>query len=92
MRLYIKLALATGVPFGVIMGVIFSNASVLPGVIAGVLFGIVMSAIIGTLQLRADRAAQRRATDHRRVRMAKLQETNSGDQSESDHKNRTASS
>ncbi len=80
LHLYVKLALATGVPFGVVMAVSHLTPSVAGAAVSGGVFGILMSAVIGTLQLRADRAAERQAAAQRRVRMTKKEEVNDGDQ------------
>ena len=72
MRLYVKLALATGVPFGVIMNI--TGRSAPAAVIDGVVFGILMSLVLRTLQLRADRKAEQRAAAARRIRMERRRE------------------
>jgi hypothetical protein len=79
LRLYVKLALATGVPFGVIIGVTHAIRPASGAVISGVVFGTLMSAILGTFQLRADRAAERRAAASRRIRMEKDRKESNGD-------------
>lgn len=84
MNVYIKLALGTGVPFGVLIALSQGSSSLPAAVIGGVVFGVLMSAIIGTFQLRADRAAEREAADHRRLREIKTQEDRDGHPSKPD--------
>lgn len=46
-RLYLLLLVGTGVPFGVITGLLWWSAA--KGMVGGVLFGVVMSVLLGTL-------------------------------------------
>lgn len=60
-RLYIKMFLLAGIPFGVVIGlydaIMFSpsGSALLGGLLAAVAFGAVMSAVAGTRQLRSAR-------------------------------------
>jgi hypothetical protein len=54
MKLYFKIFLATGVPFGIIMGCYFGSTSSMDlgiylGIMSGLFFGLVVSACLGTL-------------------------------------------
>ncbi|MFB8004405.1 hypothetical protein [Nocardia sp. NPDC056000] len=62
-RLYLRIFLLTGIPFGVLIGLYDSisfarnTSAVLGGLIAGVIFGALIAAFAGTRQLRAARGA-----------------------------------
>jgi hypothetical protein len=53
MRLYLKLFLAFGVPFGLLMGVFYPYPALV--VLIGMLYGVIMSGIFGTIQHRSVR-------------------------------------
>lgn len=61
MRLYIKLFLAFGVPFGLLMGLFYPYPALV--LLVGILYGAVMSGVFGTLQHRSVKGKKQTHTD-----------------------------
>lgn len=61
MRLYLKLFLAFGVPFGLLMGILYPYPAL--ALLIGTVYGAIMAGIFGTLQHRAVRGKKKTSAD-----------------------------